>query len=109
MVDPVSGERITLSYGGDGALSVAAQPPCTSTATGVAACATPGTGFVVAPGMLCEVTYPDGRQTKLSYVGPTGTKPQLASIEDPGAVITDFAYGAGRLDQILGIAVHVIS
>lgn len=77
--DPASGRQITLNYGSD------------------AACPSPPPGFSAAPAaMLCGATYWDGTQTKVFYVSG-----RLARIEDPGSLVTDFAYDtSGRLAQV---------
>ncbi len=79
ITDPVSGRSVALSYGGG---------DCP---------APPGPGFdSSAPqNMLCRVTYWDGKQTHLFYVGG-----QLARIQDPGGAVTDFAYASGKLSKI---------
>ncbi|MEU0531328.1 PA14 domain-containing protein [Amycolatopsis tolypomycina] len=57
--------------------------------------ATPPAGAASLPPsqMLCRITYWDGSETRLWYVG-TG---QLGRIEDPGAEISDYGYNAQGL------------
>lgn len=88
VTDPVSGQTITLSYGGDAAC---APPPS-------------GQGFDAgAPaGMLCRAQYSwDNTDTKVFY-----SNGRLARIDDPGSSAvdladTDFRYdGAGLLTHV---------
>lgn len=89
--DPVSLKRIELKYAfpPDGGTTVATDCPKNAAA-----------GLDKEPpiGMLCQVTYWDGSSTKLYYLGAVAETRVLARIEDPGGVVTDFAYDAnGRL------------
>jgi YD repeat-containing protein len=81
MGDPVSGQTATLSYGGDAS--------CPST---------PPSGLAVAPvGLLCQISFWDGTQSKLWYT--TGSR--LGRLENPGWAVTDFAYDAnGRIQAL---------
>jgi RHS repeat-associated protein len=77
MVDPVSNKAVNLYYGGD------------------AACATPPSGFAIAPGQLCQVKSWDGRTTDLFY-----SSGRLARVVNPGGDTTDFSYdAANRITQ----------
>jgi RHS repeat-associated protein len=78
--DPVSGRQVRFRYSPD--------PACPSSPP-------PGFDAAAPASMLCSVTYPDGTITKLWYVAG-----QFARLEDPGAVITDFAYSGGLLTEI---------
>ena len=77
--DPVSGRAIALRYSPD------------------PACPPPPVGFDAVPpsSMLCQVSYWDGTATMVFYVAG-----QLARIEDPGAVVTDFGYSAGVVASV---------
>lgn len=80
IVDPVSGQTVTLTYNGD------------------ALCPDPPAGFdgPAPEAMLCQVTYPDNTATKVFYRNKL-----LARIEDPGGAVTDFGYDiGGRLIRI---------
>lgn len=80
IVDPVSGRKVTLVYGGGDCGSVPA-------------------GFVPAPvGMLCRVRFWDGSTSQISYVaGPSG-EPTIGRLVDfpeaggGGALVTDLSY-----------------
>ncbi len=74
MVDPVGSKTVTLSYGGD------------------AACSSPPSGFVIAPGQLCQVKSWDNRITDLFY----NTNLQLARVVNPGGATTDYSYGTNN-------------
>jgi RHS repeat-associated protein len=53
----------------------------------------------VADGLLCKVSYWDGRRTYLFYKG-NGPSDLLARVRNPGDEITDFAYSQGRMTSI---------
>ena len=88
ITDPVSGRYLQLTYAvvnTGGSSTECVDPPG-------------GAGFDPRPpaGMLCKLTHPDGTTTKLFY-----RSRQLARVEDPGGVVTDFAYdGAQRLTKV---------
>lgn len=89
LVDPVSGRKVTMEYGGGD-------------------CPSPGDGFTDAPdGMLCNVKYWDGSQTWLGYTATDSQGPQVARVADypdagaDGAQVTDIAYdNIGRVARL---------
>jgi len=86
ITDPSSGRAITLAYGdGNGGVACGSDTPT----------------FINAPAsMLCRITYPDGRVTRLYYVSDGNAGGLLARIEDPGSEITDYAYTNGKLTSV---------
>ncbi|WP_432832451.1 PA14 domain-containing protein [Dactylosporangium sp. CA-092794] len=78
--DPVSGRSHVLHYNraGDDCYGGATVPP--------------GADRLPPSQMLCRVTYWDGSETRLWYVGGN-----LSRVEDPGSEITDFGYTAQGL------------
>jgi RHS repeat-associated protein len=87
MHDPVSNQDVTLSYGGDA--SCPSLPPGT------------WASWSAATGLLCNIAFWDGSQTKVFYV-PNGLNapPFLGRVENPGGSITDFGYTNGRITEI---------
>ena len=81
--DPVSGRKITFTYGGG-------------------KCPDAGEGLISAPdGLLCQVSFDDDSETRLGYV-ETASGPQVARVVDrpgtPGVAVMDYAYDqVGRL------------
>lgn len=75
--DPVSNRQITLSYSVGGYC---------------------GTATTLPSGLLCQVTYPDGRVTQFQYGqwGP-GTDPFLIQVVNPGGETTQLGYDASGL------------
>ena len=74
MTDPVSGQSVTLRYGGG------------------AGCATPPSGFAISPGLLCRVESWDGRATDLFY-----NQGRLERVVNPGGARTSFTYDGSNL------------
>ncbi|HZN14363.1 MAG TPA: PA14 domain-containing protein, partial [Acidimicrobiales bacterium] len=82
ITDPVTGRNVTLDYGGR------------------ATCAHPGNFAATPSGMLCQVNYWDGSDTRLYY----NASGQLVRIVDPGGSepeVTDIGYAAdGRVARL---------
>ncbi|MGW3960810.1 PA14 domain-containing protein [Amycolatopsis sp. NPDC005003] len=82
--DPVSGRSHVLHYNraGDDCYGGTTPPP--------------GADALPPSQMLCRITYWDGSETRLWYVGGN-----LGRVEDPGSEITDFGYtGQGLLNGV---------
>ncbi|MBW3641885.1 MAG: DNRLRE domain-containing protein [Actinobacteria bacterium] len=77
ITDRVSGRSATLTYGGG-------------------ACPAVPAGFEAPPAnQLCQISWWDTTSTALYYSGG-----QLARVVNPGNQVSDFGYGAGRLNRI---------
>ncbi len=86
VLDPVSGRRMLLQYGGN-----------TNTTPGAPTCPTSApAGFETAPpARLCAVGHWDGTETTFFY-----NAGQLARLVEAGGATTDFGYAAGVLSEI---------
>ncbi|MFN7147898.1 MAG: PA14 domain-containing protein [Microthrixaceae bacterium] len=85
MKDPVANDTVTLAYGGS------------------TSCASPPSGFAIAPGQLCKVSSWDGAVTDLFY--DSGRR--LSRIVTPGGARTDYVYdSANRVTSITDVAAN---